>query len=278
MLCHYQRICTKPKIVASFQQIEQAWDLREQALLIAESALGYSLPRVPTTIDVYKPTTPSLRTFVDGVEPGVNIVHLFCNMIATPTGHVQVLMENTENNALGGVITHTTAPSPKPVEQACQPAKVEVQHLATSSTGVALTPEADRSNSTNLYVSPSPQSAAIWPNPTETKSENQQQTPTQSLAQYCASSSSEDSEEIEGGWSPEQMQHDEEPSGLFDISYSNQMDAKTPIKHCPSAGAGIEAFLTNDCSTSQQDIDLDHSTDEESDLFIGLEPNSPVYE
>src|SRR3546814_6746052 len=83
----------KPKIVVSFEQIAQALDLREEALVIAESALGYPLPRVPTTIDVYKPTTPSLRAFVDGIEPGARTVQLFCDVIANPTGSVHLMVE-----------------------------------------------------------------------------------------------------------------------------------------------------------------------------------------
>lgn len=257
----FARVCSKPKVIASFEQLAQAWDLREEALVIAESALGYPLPRVPTTIDVYKPTTPSLCTFVDGIESGVSTVRLFCEVIGNPTGRVQLMVEEVlpsidEEHAPCAANNFPTQLVEEP--DVYQPGAV---------TGIPLTPEANRSRCNDLYVSPSPASVRLSVATPGSRSNHVQQGGP-SLADYCSSPSSDASEELEGGWKPEQAQQADDTSFLFEVT---EQAAPQPSQ--------LDQYLTtHDHDMHDSDVHFDHSSDEESELFIGLQPSSPCYE
>lgn len=242
--------------MVSFQQIAQAWDLREGALRIAESALGYPLPRVPTTIDVYKPTTPSLRTFVDGIEPGVQTVQLFYEMISNPRGRVQLFVEEAPELAEQDNNVSQHQPEESDAQDVLAPPS------SVRKPGILLTPEANRSRANDLYLSPSPTSVGMLARSSGSKSASRHDD-AGSLALYCTSPSSEASEELEGGWRPDHMQQTDETSYLFD-------DGAAPVPATP----GMDRYLMEH-SVDQLDND---DEDEESELFVGLERNSRVCE
>lgn len=223
----------KERNVKSFRQIQEAWVLREQTLVIAELALGVRLPRVPTTIDVYQPTTAFLKFFMDGVETGLPALQNFCLAIANPAGQVQLVpqspnLTDNQSHILQPIAEEPEHPSPKFALQ--------------------FTPSSDRS----LYVSPSPSSDIRQGSIASSAAKEAALT----LSTFYGSVSSDDSADLTGAWTAEQENHDEDADGLFDQYLGGENQA--------------ERSMTTNTLGAALNMSGGSSADEDS-IFAGLQ-------